>query len=84
MKIHSHDICFLFFSSYFQNLPECLHDNSVCGYVELNQMGISVQSICRCKDFIPCPDSFDRHDGQTIIHGLSQYKVGKFHTNYSK
>ncbi|XP_053214145.1 U-scoloptoxin(11)-Sm5a-like [Panonychus citri] len=56
------------------NLPECSHDYSVCGYVELNNMGISSQSICQCKDFISCPESFDRFDGRTLSHGLNQYK----------
>uniref|UniRef100_T1JRQ6 Uncharacterized protein n=1 Tax=Tetranychus urticae TaxID=32264 RepID=T1JRQ6_TETUR len=37
-------------------------------------MGISVQNICRCKNFNSCPDQFDRYDGRTIVHGIGQYK----------
>ncbi|XP_015782169.1 uncharacterized protein LOC107360059 [Tetranychus urticae] len=55
-------------------LPECWNDNSACSYVELNSMGISVQNICRCKNFNSCPDQFDRYDGRTIVHGIGQYK----------
>ncbi|XP_054168960.1 uncharacterized protein LOC128966170 [Oppia nitens] len=67
-----------------QALPECMDDKSVCGYVQLNNMGISWQPICRCRGGghggsgggggVQCPMMWNPMDGRTISHGNDQYK----------
>jgi hypothetical protein len=57
-----------------QALPECTDEASVCGYVQLNNMGISSQPICRCKAGISCPLNWNPLDGRTVMHGNDQYK----------
>ncbi len=56
-------------------MPECTDEASVCGYVQLNNMGISSQPICRCKAGISCPLNWNPLDGRTVMHGNDQYKV---------
>ena len=57
------------------SLPECSDEKSVCGYVQLNSMGISSQPICKCKGPVQCPLIWNPMDGRTVSHGNDQYKV---------
>lgn len=53
--------------------PEC-EPRSVCGYIQLNDNGPNVQTLCRCRYGVFCPLEWDIYDGHTILHGNDQYK----------
>ncbi|CAG2175369.1 unnamed protein product, partial [Oppiella nova] len=55
-------------------LPECIDERSVCGYVQLNSMGISSQPLCKCRGGVQCPMMWNPMDGRTVSHGNDQYK----------
>lgn len=54
--------------------PQCQEEKSICGYMQINSVGLNRVSVCACKGRVECPFSLWNRI-QTIRHGNDFYKV---------
>ncbi len=55
--------------------------NSVCGFLQVNNRGITSTTYCECGNNFVCPMTWDPLDGQSVVQGKQdQYKVKNIKT----